>query len=96
MPKVGIRELKNTASEIIRAVREEQVEYTITYHGEPVAVIQHVDAASSASSEEDILAEARRQADYWARWDALAAEIDANWTSDMSALEAVEAQRRDT
>ena len=39
MPQVGIRELKNEASEIIRTVREERVEYVVTHRGKPVAVI---------------------------------------------------------
>jgi prevent-host-death family protein len=39
MPEIGIRELKNQASEIVRAVREERVEYVITHRGKPVAMI---------------------------------------------------------
>lgn len=39
MPSVGIRELKEQASEIVRQVREEQVEYIVTLRGEPVAVL---------------------------------------------------------
>jgi prevent-host-death family protein len=43
MPKVGVRELKNRTSEILRAVREEGVEYIITYQGRPAAVLLPVD-----------------------------------------------------
>lgn len=39
MPKVGVRELKNRTSEILRAVREDGAEYVITYQGRPAAVI---------------------------------------------------------
>jgi len=39
MPKVGVRELKNRTSEILRAVREEGTEYVITYQGRPMAVL---------------------------------------------------------
>jgi prevent-host-death family protein len=39
MPEIGIRELKNQASEIVRAVREERAEYVITHRGRPVAMI---------------------------------------------------------
>ena len=45
MPQVGIRELKNDASEIIRAVREERAEYVVTLRGRPVAFIVPVDEA---------------------------------------------------
>lgn len=43
MPRVGIRELKNRASEILRAVREEGAEYLITRQGRPVAILLPVD-----------------------------------------------------
>ena len=43
MPKVGVRELKNRTSEILRAVREEGTEYVITYQGRPMAVLLPVD-----------------------------------------------------
>ena len=38
MPSVGVRELKNNATRIVRAVREEQAEYVVTVDGRPVAV----------------------------------------------------------
>lgn len=43
MPKVGVRELKNRASEILRAVREEGAEYIITYQGRPSAILLPID-----------------------------------------------------
>ena len=39
MPSIGVRELKNRASEIIRKVREEQAPYIITLRGKPSAMI---------------------------------------------------------
>ena len=39
MPRVGVRDLKNKASEILRAVREDGAEYVITYQGRPAAVL---------------------------------------------------------
>jgi prevent-host-death family protein len=43
MPKVGVRELKNRTSEILRAVREEGAEYVITYQGRRSAVLLPLD-----------------------------------------------------
>jgi prevent-host-death family protein len=43
MPTVGVRELKNRASEILRTVREEGAEYLITHQGRPSAVLLPVD-----------------------------------------------------
>ncbi len=39
MPYVGIKELKNQTTEILRGVREEGLEYVVTFHGWPVAVL---------------------------------------------------------
>jgi len=43
MPTVGVRELKNRASEILRTVREQGAEYVITHQGRPTAVLLPVD-----------------------------------------------------
>lgn len=43
MPEIGIRQLKNETSEILRAVREDKAEYVITYRGQPVAVLRPVE-----------------------------------------------------
>lgn len=94
MPKVGVRELKNEASEIIRAVREERVEYVITHRGKPVAVILPVDEAWQETEVERTAALARAGADFWDRMAALRAEIDAKWQSDKTAVELIEEQRR--
>ena len=69
--QVGIRELKNEASEIIRAVREERAEYVVTYRGQPVAVILPVDESSRAVQIGQLLAASRPNDDFWARLNAL-------------------------
>ena len=43
MPYVGIKELKNQTTEILRGVREEGLEYVVTFHGRPVAVLLPID-----------------------------------------------------
>jgi len=43
MPRVGVRELKNRTSEILRTVREERAEYIITYQGRPSAILLPID-----------------------------------------------------
>ena len=43
MPKkIGVRELKNQTSSIVREVREEAAEYVITHHGQPVALLRPI------------------------------------------------------
>ena len=89
MPNIGIRRLKNEASAIIRAVREERTEYIITYRGEPVAVIAPLDK-NVGDLGDGIMTKAELQA----RLDALGVEIDAAWQSEKSAVELLSEQRR--
>jgi prevent-host-death family protein len=81
MAEVGVRELKNRASEIIRAVREERVEYVITYRGQPVARLVPV-----IGEEDDEQA--------WQELEWLSQEISAQWRSDKSAVELLTEMRR--
>jgi prevent-host-death family protein len=43
VPRVGIRELKNRTSEIVRAVRERGARYIVTHRGRPVGLLLPVD-----------------------------------------------------
>ena len=46
MPRVGVRELKNRTSEIVRAVRERGARYIVTHQGRPVGLLLPVDEES--------------------------------------------------
>jgi prevent-host-death family protein len=81
MAEVGVRELKNRASEIIRAVREEGVEYVITYRGQPVARLVPI-----THEEDDTQA--------WQELERLSQEISVRWRSDKSAVELLTEMRR--
>lgn len=94
MPQVGIRELKNEASEIIRSVREERAEYVVTHRGKPVAVILPVDEAWQKDEADRTISAIRSDVSFWDRMAALRAEVAAKWRSDKSAIELVEEQRR--
>ena len=37
---IGVRELKNQASRVLRVVREEMTEYVITLQGKPVEILR--------------------------------------------------------
>ena len=89
MPQtIGVRELKNQASSVIRAVREEMVEYVVTVRGEPVALLRPL-------TEEDVQRlDQSRIDEILAEMNALAEEIGAAWTSDKSGVELVAEQRR--
>ena len=81
MPEVGVRELKNRASEILRAVREGRAEYVITYRGQPVARLVPI-----AEDEEGEQA--------WQELERLSREISARWRSEKSAVELLDEVRR--
>jgi len=94
MARVGVRELKNQATEIIRNVRENQAEYVVTYHGRPIAVLLPVDEAW-------LEAEARRAAevvtpgdDVWAELEAIRQEIGRRWQSEKTGVDLISEQRR--
>lgn len=87
MVTVGIRELKQQTSKILRRVREEGEIIEITYHGETVARLVPV-IPPPESSNEDVAA-------IWANLDQLTAEISAKWPEGVSAVDAIRDVRRE-
>jgi prevent-host-death family protein len=85
---IGVRELKNQASRVIRAVREEMSEYVVTLRGEPVAVLRPLtkEEAQRLRQEEVDTALAEMKA--------LAQEVASAWTSEQSGVELIAEQRR--
>ena len=83
MVTVGIRELKQQASELVRMVRERGEEVQVTYHGQVVALLIPV---KPARKKDDARA--------WAKLDNLAAQIGAHWSKGVSAADAVSEARR--
>jgi prevent-host-death family protein len=61
MRKIGIRELKEQATAVVRRVREEGVEYVITLRGEPVAVILPVEQGGGPDAVQELDRAALRQ-----------------------------------
>jgi prevent-host-death family protein len=86
--KIGVRDLKNRASEIVREVHENEAEYIVTLRGEPVAVLRPMPDRSEQERRQEAAEEAM------ARMEALADEIARAWSSPKSALELLEEQRR--
>lgn len=85
---IGIRELSDQTSRVVRTVREEMAEYIITVRDEPVAVLRPL-------TEEDV--QRLRQAEIGealAEMRALAQQVAAAWKSTKSGVELVSEQRR--
>jgi prevent-host-death family protein len=84
MVTVGVRELKQQTSELIRLVRETGKQVQVTYHGKVVALLVPVESAAGGDSEKHA----------WDELDSLAAEIGARWPKGVSAAQAVSETRR--
>jgi prevent-host-death family protein len=85
---IGVRELKNKASRILRAVREEMAEYVITVRDEPVAVLRPL------TDEEMQKLHQVEVDDAMTEMKTLSRQIAAAWTSPKSGVELVNEQRR--
>jgi prevent-host-death family protein len=94
MSRVGVRELKNQATDIIRNVRENRAEYVVTYHGRPVAVLLPVDEEWLEDETEHTLEAATSAVKARAEMDSLRQEIARGWKSNKTAVELVSEQRR--
>jgi prevent-host-death family protein len=89
MPEsIGVRELKNQTSRVLRAVREEMAEYIVTLHGKPVAVLRPL------TEEESLQLQQHEIEKSTAEMKAIAQEVAAAWTSKKSGVELVSEQRR--
>ena len=86
--KIGIRDLKNRTSEIVKEVRESGAEYIVTLHGEPVAVLQPY---TRTTDEQLRRAETEAMIE---TLESIADRVSKAWTSPKSGLELVEEQRR--
>ncbi len=89
MGEIGIRELKNHASEIIQTVREQRARYLITHRGKPVAILLPLEDKSSTVPEisED-------SGDAWETLTQLGEEIGKGWQSPLSNTELLSMMRR--
>ncbi len=86
MPEIGVRELKENASEVLRRVREEKATYRITYRGRVVAELAPTDTSDQEDDDWEKI---------WAEMDRLGQAISKKWPPGVSAVEAVREQRRE-
>jgi prevent-host-death family protein len=85
MTSIGVRELKQRTSEVLRRVRERQERVEVTVRGEVVAVLVPVGRRSATK---------RRTTNVWTDVDRLAREITARWPRGVSGAAAVSEGRR--
>jgi prevent-host-death family protein len=92
MSLIGVRELREQTSEVIRRVREERAEYVVTYQGRPVAVILPLD--TEQAEVEMVKASKNAVLGDWERYERLAEEIRSAWPSDLATQDLIDAIRR--
>ena len=101
---VGIRELKQQATEILREVREERAEYIVTYRGEPVAMllpvapsvpVTRISTETKESESIQTVIQAKVDPAVLAELETLRQQIGRAWKTPLSAVEAVAEQRRE-
>ena len=86
MNKVGVRELKQNTSQVLRRVREKKERIQVTYRGEVVALLVPVPQRKG-------LSDADHDEAVWTEMDQLAAEISARWPKGVSAVQAIREDR---
>jgi prevent-host-death family protein len=89
---IGVRELRQQASEVIRRVREEHIEYVITYQGRPVAILLPLD--TERAEEEMVQASKKAILDGWERYERLAEELRQAWPDKVTTQDVIDAIRR--
>jgi prevent-host-death family protein len=92
MSLIGVRELRQQASEVIRKVREEGAEYVVTYQGRPVAILLPLDAGQAEV--EMVQAGKKAILDNWTRYERLAQELRDAWPADRSTQDLIDSIRR--
>jgi prevent-host-death family protein len=86
MVTVGVRELKQQTSKILRRVREDGETIEITYHGETIARLVPITPPEPSNE---------KMAAILADLEDLSAEISAKWPEGVSALDAINDVRRE-
>lgn len=85
---IGVRELKNQTSRVLREVREDMVEYIVTLRGKPIAVLRPL-----TEDEAQRLRQLEIQ-NSLVEMKSLAKEVAAAWRSPQSGVELISEQRR--
>ena len=84
MEEIGIRDLKQRVSEILRQVREEHENFSVTYRGKVVAKLV---PAMDPSADQEVASA------IWIRMDDLSREVSARLPTESSESEAASEQR---
>ncbi len=93
MALIGVRELREQTTEVLRKVREEKVEYIITYQGRPVAVLLPVDPQAIEAAM--VKAGKRSASSGWEIYIHLAEILRQTWPTGKKTQEIIDDVRQD-
>ena len=93
MALIGVRELRERTTEVLRKVREEKAEYIITYQGRPVAVLLPVDP--QAISAAMVQAGKRSALSGWEIYTRLAEMLRQTWPAEKKTQDIIDDLRQD-
>lgn len=85
MERIGVRELKERTSEIMRRVRDDNEMYEITLHGRVIARLVPVSEPAASLPPED----------FWMEFDRVASAIGERWPEGVTAAGSVRGRCRD-
>lgn len=77
MTMIGVRELRQQTSELLRKMKEEKAEYIITYQGQPVALLLPLD--TEAVEQAIVQVGKRGAAQSWNIYAQVAERVRASW-----------------
>ena len=92
MSLIGVRDLRQQTSEVIRRVREEGAEYVVTYQGRPVAIILPLDTERAEA--EMVRAGKKAVSGDWEQYEQIAQEIRDACPADLATEDLIDAIRR--
>jgi len=92
MPLIGVRELREHTTEVLRHVREEKAEYVVTYQGRPVALLLPVNMETMEAA----MIEAGKQSVVggWEAYARLAEQARKVWLTEQSSQDLLDEIRR--
>ncbi len=92
MTMIGVRELRQRTSELLRKLREEKAEYIITYQGQPVALLLPLDQEAVEETLLQLGKRGTRQG--WDAYNQAAERVRAAWTADLDTQALLDELRR--
>jgi prevent-host-death family protein len=92
VPTIGVRELRERTTEVLRQIREQQAEYIITYQGRPIALLlpihsEVVEAAMAQAGRKSVVGGLET-------WRRVAEQVRRDWPADKSTQESMDEIRR--